>query len=284
VRVLVTGASGMLGSTLVQVWKDHHEVFATGGSSVDIGVPYRVHDLRQDCAPLVEWAKPEVIVHCAALTKVDACEADPEGAIDVNGRSMARLVAATNHKVIYISSDAVLGDAPRPATEKSAPQPLSAYARSKLEGEKYARANRDCIVRTTVVGKNLSPSRQSFAEWIVRSIRAKKNITLFEDVWFSPIAAPDLARELEWIAQNPTPTLFNVAGPRATKYAFGMALAAALSLDTSTARAGSIHSANLQARRVEDQTLDSSAYEWYSKRRLPDLPQTIATLKRELED
>src|SRR4051812_31019023 len=101
----------MLGSTLMRAWWDRHELFATGGRPLgfDSPVPYRAHDLRQSCDSLVEWARPEVIVHSAALTNVDGCESDPEGALELNGRSVARLIAAAPEaRLIYISSDAVL--------------------------------------------------------------------------------------------------------------------------------------------------------------------------------
>lgn len=285
-RILVTGASGMLGSTLVRRWASGtHSIFATGGRDAawDVPVPYRAADLRSACDELIAWAQPEVIVHCAANTNVDACERDPEGALETNGRSVARLVAAApSARLIYISSDAVMGDATRPARESTPPQPLTAYARAKLDGEQHLRPGRDCAVRTTPVGRNVSPERQSFAEWIVRSLRKGQEIGLFTDVRFSPIAAPDLADELLWIAEHETPVLLHVTGEDTTKHEFGHRLAAALGLPLQLIKEGSIHKAGLQARRVTDQTLDCTIYR--AARPLPDLARTIATLAQELEE
>src|SRR5262245_22711639 len=109
-RILITGASGMLGSTIARRWAGGgHELFATGSKEARSSppIPYQPADLRAPCVALMAWSRPDVVVHCAALTNVDACERDPDGAIDVNGRAVARLAAAAPEaRIVVISSDA----------------------------------------------------------------------------------------------------------------------------------------------------------------------------------
>lgn len=268
-RVLVTGASGMLGGTLVERWRNRHEVFATGGSAnaPREGWQYMPFDLAApDHGPLIAWAKPDVIVHCAAWTAVDACEADPERANTINGRSVERLRnAAPNARFLYISSDAAV-------------DPISAYGNSKRLGETLL-GEGGVSLRTTVVGWNLDAKRQSFAEWIVRTLTRGEPITLFEDGLFTPIATSQLADELEFLAGRGERGVWAVTGREGvSKHDFGVALATALGLDTSLIRRGRMADVRFTAPRTADQRLDVASYEQHFGRRLPSVAETVQAL------
>ena len=76
-RVLITGASGMLGANLVKLWSNKYNIFATSRSnfSDNAAKNYKIFDLKSEkYEELIEWAKPDIIVHCAAITNVDYCE------------------------------------------------------------------------------------------------------------------------------------------------------------------------------------------------------------------
>jgi dTDP-4-dehydrorhamnose reductase len=272
----------MLGSTIVERWRTRHEVFATGGAQFAAPAhwTYQAFDLTAtDHAQLARWARPDVIVHCAAWTAVDACEADPERADAINGRSVERLrAAAPDARMIYISSDAVFGAGPGPFAVDAPTQPLSAYGRSKLLGESLVRDG-GVIVRTTVVGWNLDPLKQSFAEWIVRTLERGEPVTLFEDAQFTPIAASQLADELELLAASSQRGLFHITGREAcSKHAFGLALANRLGLDTSRVQRGQIANVRFVAPRSADQRLDVASYERTFGRRLPSIGETVEAL------
>jgi dTDP-4-dehydrorhamnose reductase len=281
-RVLVTGATGMLGSSIVERWRGRQEIFATGRSerSPSADWNYRSFDLTAlDARPLLDWATPDVIVHCAAWTAVDACESDPERAANVNGRSVERLrLAAPDTLLVYISSEAVFGPRPGPFREDSPVGPASAYGKSKLLGEELL-GDSGVIVRTTVVGWNLEPTRQSFIEWIVRTLSRGESITLFEDAVFTPIAATQLADELEHLATTRSRGVWHVTGREATsKHDFGMALATRLGLDTGLIKRGRLDSVRFVAPRSADQRLDVASYEQHFGRRLPSIAETIEAL------
>lgn len=284
-RVLVTGASGMLGSTLVERWHRRHDVFATGGSAFPAPASwaYRPFDLAStDHTPIIEWARPDVIVHCAAWTAVDACEADPERALDINGRSVERLLrAAPAARLIYVSSDAVFGEHTSPVTEDDEPQPINAYGRSKRLGETLL-GDRGVSVRTTVVGWNRDARKRSFVEWLTGSLESGAVTNLFGDALFTPIAASQLADELELLAAHVQCGIWHVTGREpVSKYEFGLRLCDALGLDRSLIRETRIADMRFTARRSADQRLAVASYERFFRRRLPTVAETIEALVRD---
>ena len=285
-RILVTGAAGMLGSMLVERWREKYEVFASARTPFAApGWAFRPFDLTEAShAPLVDWARPDVIVHCAAWTALDACEADPERTLEINGRSVERLLAAApSARMIFVSSDAVLGDRAEPLEEDAPPHPLNAYGRSKELGEQLLR-ERDAgpSVRTTIVGWNLDPRKQSFVEWLVRSLERGEKVTLFQDALFNPIASSQLADELEHMLTDGRKGVWHVTGRDATsKYDFGVALADKLGLDRHRIHEGTITAMRFAARRSADQRLAVARYEHSVGRELPTLDATIAALVRD---
>ena len=283
-RVLITGASGMLGSTLAERWRERHEVLATGGPAFTApsGWAYLPFDLgASDHTPLIAWAQPEIIVHCAALTSVDACEAAPQRALEVNGNSVARLLsAAPQARMLFISTDAVFGERAAPLSEAEPVAPINAYGRSKALGEALlAERAAGLTVRTTVVGWNQDPKKQSFVEWLVRSIERRQQVTLFRDALFNPIAASQLADELEPLLAADVRGVYHVSGREGvSKEAFGRALCARLGIDVGVVSSGTIKDVQFAARRSSDQRLDVAKFEETFGRRLPTMAATIDAL------
>ncbi|MFM9054005.1 MAG: SDR family oxidoreductase, partial [Solirubrobacterales bacterium] len=148
-KILVTGADGMLGQDLVEVsLAAGHEVRGLGRTDLDVTDPERVRDR-------LEIDRPDVVVNCAAWTDVDGAEDDPEGADLVNGEgaaNVAEAAASVDARVLYVSTDYVFdGTKGEPYLESDPPAPISAYGRSKLKGEEATLfANpRAFVVRTS---------------------------------------------------------------------------------------------------------------------------------------
>ena len=132
-RLLVTGAHGMLGSEFVRAGiAFHHEVHAVGREDCDI-------TNREAVLLLVEKQRPEAVIHCAAHTDVDDCEKNPGKAHLINAGGASNFAEATQQIgscLVYISTSGVFDGAktdPYVETDKAAPQ--TEYGRSKLEGE-----------------------------------------------------------------------------------------------------------------------------------------------------
>src|SRR3954469_15772768 len=130
-RLLVTGAAGMLGTDVVAAAAGH-EVIALARAELDVTDAAAV-------SAAVSGARPDAVIHCAAWTDVDGAETAEEAATAVNGAGAGHVAAAAvraGAHIVHVSSDYVFdANANEPYTEGSVTGPLSAYGRSKLAGE-----------------------------------------------------------------------------------------------------------------------------------------------------
>lgn len=266
-RLLVTGASGLLGANLVLTAAGTHEVVALCYRypiRMD-GVKTVMADLTQPGAALriFREAVPEWVVHCAAATDVDACEEDPEWADRLN-RGMAGDVAAAARdigaKLVHISTDAVFDGETGNYTEGDVPQPINVYGRTKLAGENAvldAHPNA-VVIRTNIFGWNVQP-KQSLAEWFLAHLEAGQPCDGFHDVWVTPILVNDLAEILLRMLAAGSQGLYHVAGADCvSKHQFGTMLAEVFGLDGSLIRPISVDEAGLRARRPKRLCLAST--------------------------
>ena len=275
----------MLGATLVNKWFERYEIFATGKDNFrnNPAKNFMSFDLlSKSYDALMSWAKPDVIVHCAAITNVDYCEENTDQTMAVNAESVKKLLKyCSDTRLIFISSDSVFPDGVYLASEQDQTSPENIYGKSKEVGEKYINnaLGSHLAIRTTIVGENINPSKRGFLEWIVNSIKNGKEITLFDDAFFTPITTWHLTNELEWIIENNISGIIHIAGGEPiSKYDFGMRICEGLGLDTVLIKKGSIDDAQFNARRSKDQTMDSCYYLRISNRVLPDMDQTILSI------
>lgn len=280
--MLITGASGMLGATLVEKWQNKFDVFAT--DKINFKGNYAKKFLEFDLLSksyniLMEWAEPEVIIHCAAITNVDHCEEFPEQAMEVNAKSVEKFLKSNKKtRFVFISTDSVFPDGINFASEKDKTDPENVYGISKVAGEKILIDDGDnhTVVRTTIVGKNLNPSYQGFLDWLVFSVSRGVKINLFKDALFTPITIWHLADEIEWIVNNNIFGIIHIAGKeQITKYEFGKKICEKLLLDTNMIKQTSLRNYDSKTKRSKDQTLDSKYYENLSNRKLPSMDESI---------
>lgn len=196
-KVLVTGAGGMLAQAVVPALRDAgHAVTPLADLDVTRG-----DDVRRAIAQ----ARPEWVVHLAAFTDVDGCESRADHAMRVNGEGsghVAAAAAAAGAAILTMSSDYVFpGDTPTPRREDDATGPRSAYGRSKLAGEQAVRAAnpRHAIVRTAWLygrgGKN-------FVDTIRTRALAGGPLAVVDDQHGSPTWTVDLAGALVGLMQK----------------------------------------------------------------------------------
>ena len=212
-------------------------------------------------AEVVASVRPAVVVHCAAMTDVDACEQDPARAFACNARLSGDLARAVPPRclVVYVSTDSVCQGSSAGATEQDPPAPATTYARSKLEGEQLVQeaSRAHLIVRTNFYGWS-SGRKRTFAEWLCQALESETSIRLFTDVWFTPIYVVDLAIRLQRLIEIGQRGVVHVGGrERLSKYDFGMLLGRTARLPTGSIVPSRIVEAGFAAPRPNDMSLSS---------------------------
>jgi dTDP-4-dehydrorhamnose reductase len=206
-RVLVTGAGGMVGRAVVGYCRLSDDlVFAYDHRNLDIGDLERV-------TQIVNTDKPDVIINCAAWTDVDGCERDKDRAFAANAYGPENLAAAghaLHATLVTISTDYVFdGTKPGFYTQNDQPNPQSVYGKSKLEGEHRAiGANpRTVVVRTGFI---FGPGGNNFLSTIVQRARRGEPIKAISDAFGTPTYALDLAPRLRELAAGKFSGVFHV--------------------------------------------------------------------------
>jgi dTDP-4-dehydrorhamnose reductase len=282
VHVLVTGATGLLGSALVPLLqKCGHKVTCLGHT--------RVTDLNVDLvnyehmARALDHARPEVIVNLTALSNVDRCETHPQEAYLLNVKAVENLCAwiltgGPACHLIQISSDQ-LYDGVGPHAE-DALTIRNHYAMSKLAGEFVAGAVTGTVLRTNFVGRSMREGRSSFTDWLYDALRSGTPINVFDDVMFSPLAIGTLCAFIErCIVERPI-GVFNLGSREGmSKADFASAFASAIGLPTmNMARCSVSAIATLAARRPTDMRMKCEKFESRMKLKLPRLIDEIHVL------
>ena len=278
----------MLGTALFDELKNRHNLFLTGtqNQSVVKFHNYLKFDLSsQSYKELIDWSKPDIVIHCAAIVDGTLCEKKPQLAFEINSYSVLKFIEflPETTKFIYISSDAVFPNYLNYPTENDFTNSNNIYGKSKELGEYFIlNSSMDyTIVRTTLVGFNFYKENNSLAEWIIDSVRKSKNITLFDDVKFTPISIWDFAGLIELVlGTNYRKSKLHICGSEvSTKYEFGIKLLNAIHLSTDYVIKESINNFKLNSNRSNDQSLNSNFFEKAENILLPNLEKTIISLK-----
>jgi dTDP-4-dehydrorhamnose reductase len=277
-KVLVLGGTGLLGEALMQQSQalGHVAVAASRGSH---SMPLDIAD-RTRLAEAVAEAKPELVINCAALASIDACEADPVKAFAVNAepvRDLARLSQSSRFKLVHVSTDHYFTGGRKSRHNEDAPVTLlNEYARSKFASEKHALAAPGAlVVRTAFVGRHSGHDR-GFAEHAYDALQGGKRLTLFEDAYTSLLHRADVAQIILELAARDAHGIVNVASSDVfSKADLIRAFAHALGL-TLNAQSGSVKT--LKVPRAESLGLDPAKLEALLGRAMPGLDHTVRLL------
>lgn len=266
-RVLITGGSGLLALNWACAIRDQWDVvLGTHLHSVNLaGTTACVLDLESAAAleRQLMSCSPDLIVNTVGLTDVDLCEKNPSLAFQVNAstaENVAKVAANLGLDIVHISTDHLYGGENRLYNEESPTQPLNEYARTKLAAEKLVLgANPQAlVVRTNFFGWGHG-WRQSFSDWIINCLRTNKSISLFDDVFFTPILADTAALAVHELVGKERRGVINLVGDeRVSKYDFGLKLAQCLGLPTALIRREQVANVSLSARRPRDMSLDNT--------------------------
>lgn len=219
-RILITGAGGQVGVDLVHAFgaaPAGHQVHGFDRDRLDVVDGMAVREVFAD-------VEPDVVVHGAAWTAVDACESDPQRAEAVNARATRHVVQAAHAvgaRVLYLSTDYVFdGTKGSPYVEDDQPNPVSVYGRTKLAGEQ-AMGPADTVVRTSwVCGRHGA----NMVKTILRLAEDHERLAFVDDQRGHPTFAEDLAQAIVGLVEGGHAGTFHVTNQGATTW-FGFARA-----------------------------------------------------------
>ena len=247
-KILITGANGLLGRHLVKkLSNSENEVIATGkGPSRLPANPskkfkYYSLDVTDGAAvnKLINETRPEVILHAAAMTQVDECELNKIDCWNTNVTATRFIVDAakeTGSRIIFISTDFVFDGLRGPYKEDDEPNPINYYGSSKVGAEKAVMQSGSdwAIVRTVLVlGNTTDGQRQNILTWVRDKLQNGEAIKVVDDQVRTPTYVDDLADGILLVLEKHAKGIFHIAGKDTlTPYQIAKQTAEFLKLDS----------------------------------------------------
>jgi len=265
-RVLITGGSGLLALNWALALRDQYD-FVLGMHEREVSIAevdtcwMDLSSVKAVLSSIEKW-QPDIIVHAAGLTSIEKCESDKNLAQHVNV-SLAENVAVACSRVqlplIHISTDHLFSGELAMQQEDARVTPLNVYAKTKAEAEIRVldASPKALVIRTNFYGWGTA-YRQSFSDRIINRLRAGRPLTLFKDVYFTPIIASELAQAAQELMDLKCSGIFHVVGSeRLSKYDFGLKLAEVFNLDQALIEPGLMEECSSLVQRPLDISLSS---------------------------
>jgi len=287
-RILVTGASGLLGLNFSLEFSNEHDIIGIVNNTLLNDTFFRVikEDLTDEkkTRKLIQKIRPNLILNCAALANIDDCEKYPEIAFILN-TALPRWIAeeCANHKIrlIQISTDAVFNGKKQGKYEESdLADPQNVYAKTKLDGENAVKQAYPSalIARVNFFGFSVHGNR-SLAEYFLYNLQKENPIKGFTDVEFCPLYVRTLSRILIDMVNNGLSGLYHVVGSETiSKYQFGIMLADVFHFDSALISPTSVEDVRLIAQRSHNLALNTKKLESNLPIHLPDVKQGLDDL------
>lgn len=287
-KILITGASGLLGANLTLEAAPLHEVTAVhhthpiekdGVRSISIDL----EDVEQAYEGFAQIS-PDWIVHCAAETDVDRCEKDPDLAHRVNhfmARSVARAAYEAGAEFLHVSTDAVFDGTSNSNHENETPTPVNVYGVSKLEGERAVLEEHPgaLIVRTNFYGYN-AQRKLSLGEFFLERLSSGTTCQGFIDVEVKLMLVNDLCKILLRMIESDLAGVFHVlAADCMSKYEFGIKIAREFGLPSALIEQAEVESIGLVAQRPKKLCLSTMKLEQVMQIQLPTIEDGITRFK-----
>lgn len=236
-RIYITGIAGMLGANMAYLLKDRYQIIGVDK------VPFQAEGVICEQFDLLDYtmlresilqSAPDYLIHTAALINVDLCEEEAGLAHQLNSELtafLAKICDEISCQMVYISTDAVFdGEDCKLYAEQDITCPVNEYGKTKLSGEKEVLKRNHLVARTNIYGFNVQ-SKNSFGEWIYKSLQKGETLNMFTDIDFSPILVNDLTEVIVRLLEKDLYGLYHVcASGSISKYDFGKYLQTVFSL------------------------------------------------------
>ncbi|HDJ89556.1 MAG TPA: dTDP-4-dehydrorhamnose reductase [Thermoprotei archaeon] len=291
-NILITGASGLLGSKLTEILiKNGYKVYA--GYNVHkplFGIPIKFDVSNgKEVEKAFRNAGPRIVIHAAALTNVDMCEVNRDLAwrINVEGtENIVKLSREYNVFLIYVSTDYVFRGDRGLYSEEDEPDPINYYGFTKLRGEEKVRKGIDeyCIVRTSVIyGSVPATGKINFVLWILEKLRKRETVKIVTDQWNSPTLNTNLAEMMLEILKRKLIGVYHLAGAtRINRYNFAKLIAKTFNLDESLILPTTSDKIQWVAKRPKDSSLNVNKATQTLHNKPLNIGESLKILKEEL--
>jgi dTDP-4-dehydrorhamnose reductase len=286
--VLVTGATGLLGSVLVPLLRSYGKTVVTHAHHSQADHSFNLTDKHQTAA-LLEELRPKSVINLAGLTSVERCQEQPNESYLINTRIVEHLASwirqsGTDCHLVQISTDQVY-DGVGPHTEEMVTL-TNNYAFSKYAGELAASQVSSTILRTNFVGRSKIRTRESLTDWVYNSLMGRKHVRVLNDVYFSPLSMTTLIELINLVIERKPLGVFNLGSHNGmTKADFDFAFAECLNLPTAfMTRIDTSQATFLKAYRPKDMRMDCSKFEATLRVKLPDLMDELRSVAGDYDE
>lgn len=218
-KILIAGASGQLGNSILNQLNGKYELLATDININNINtldIPSASLDITNSEQIKTTFFNfsPDVIINLAAYTDVDGCELNPDKAYLLNTKSVEMLSDKFDGQFIQISTDYVFDGYNGPYYENDNTNPLSVYGKTKLEAEVLLQesASNWCILRTNVLFDYYRGTGASFIKWVIDSLKLNKPINVVDDQWNNPTWTNNFAEIIELVINKNVKGIYNYGG------------------------------------------------------------------------
>jgi dTDP-4-dehydrorhamnose reductase len=241
-------------------------------------------DSKEALAHSLEALKPQLVIHSAGLTSIERCEANPALAKYINvdlTKNLVMVCAKLNIPMVYISTDHLFSGSESLVDEDFPVSPINVYAKTKAEAETCVldADTKALIIRTNFYGWGTS-YRQSFSDMVINHLRASKRVSLFKDIYYTPMLIEPLVNSVHELVNKKAKGVFNVVGDdRISKYDFGVKLAKEFNLDNDLIDEGKIIDKPSLVNRPHDMSLSNQKVSNYLGRKMGGLDEHILKLK-----
>lgn len=238
-KILIIGATGLLGSTLFSIKSDKYQFFGTYNNNPKQGLNHLDVTNKREVFEVIESVSPEIIIDAHVYKNMDLCETQAQEAWNVNVQGSKNIHMACNKigaKYVYISTDSVFDGKKSFYVEEDSTSPLNVYGRNKEEVENILKVSNSnyIIIRTSSLYSNRSSGgKVSFIQWLNEKIKIGGEIKLISDQYTMPTLVNDLANIILELCDIDAQGIFNIAGPDCvSKYEFALKICKEFNLNS----------------------------------------------------
>lgn len=222
-RILITGANSLLGKSLWENVPKNYQLLLSHLPKQNIKAANAKTTLldvtdKKQVLKVAKSFRPNIIIHLAALSNVDFCQAHPRLALQVNVKGTKNIIDACNNfnsKLIFTSTNGIFNGKNPPYNEKSTPHPIHTYGQSKLEAEKIIKKSGIPSLTTrlvTMYGWKPPKARHNPVTWLFEELKQGKTLTMVTDIYANPLFAPSAAEAIWKLIEKKALGTYHIAG------------------------------------------------------------------------